>query len=109
MCFIRFFGHENIGLDTKVIIPCKLELDILSKLDFRCDNFEKWPKPILSPNFCSGNIVNITHRSPLIKIVPLVESSEGGGGGTRTNSGPWTIINQDVNKKKIDEAEWRPF
>ena len=47
----------------------ELELEILSKLDFRSDNFEKWPKP----QFFSGNIVNIIHKSPLIKMVPLME------------------------------------
>ena len=64
------------GVDTKIMILCDLDLEILSKLDFRCDNFEKWPKPISRPNFFSGNIVNTIHKSPL--MVPLLESSGGG-------------------------------
>ena len=47
----------------------------------------------------SGNIVNITPRSPLIKMVPLVESS-GGARGPILAHGllPVSIINQDKNK-----------
>ena len=48
--YIRFFDHENMGVDTNIMILCKLELDMLSKLDFRCGNFEKWPKPLARPN-----------------------------------------------------------
>ena len=83
------------------MIPCKLELEILSKLDFRCGNFEKWPKLISRPNFFSGNIVNIIHRSPLINMVPLMESSEGARGPILAHRLPVSIINQDVNKNKI--------
>ena len=48
--------------------------------------FEKWPKPYLF-----GNLAYIIPRSPLNKMVPLLESSEGGRGGgcTVTNSRPW--------------------
>ena len=35
--FFRFFDPENIGVDTKLMILCQLELDILSKLDFHGD------------------------------------------------------------------------
>ena len=58
------------------MILCKLELDIFSKLDFRCGNFEKWPEP----KFFSGNIVNTIHKSRLIKMVPLIKSSGGARG-----------------------------
>ena len=57
VCFIRFFDHENIDLDTKIMIPCKLELEIFSKSDFRCSQ-----NPYRAPIFFSGNIVNIIHR-----------------------------------------------
>ena len=32
--FIRFFYHENIGVDTKNMILCHVEIQILLKLDF---------------------------------------------------------------------------
>ena len=73
-----FFDPENIGIDTKIKILCQLELEILSKLDFHGGYFEKYPKPILRPNFFSGNIANAIPRSPLNKMVPLMESSGGG-------------------------------
>ena len=81
--------------------PCKLELGILSKLDFCCGNFEKWPKPISRHNIFSDNIVNIIHRSPLINIVPLMESSAGARGPILAHGLYVSIINQDVNKNKI--------
>ena len=63
------------------MILCKLKLEILSKLDFCCGmQFEKMAETHIAPQFFSGNIVNITHRSPLIKMVPLVESSGGARG-----------------------------
>ena len=99
--FIRFFDHEGIGVDTKIMILCKLELKILSKLDFRCGNFVKWPKPLSRPNFFSGNIVNIIHRSPLIKMVSLMESSGGTRGPILAHGLLVAIINQDVNKNTI--------
>ena len=63
--------------------------------------FEKRPEPI-APQFFSGNIVNIIHRSPEIKLVPLVESS-GGAQGPILAHGllPVGIINRDRNKNKL--------
>ena len=54
----------------------------------------------IGPKFFSGNIVNITNRSPLIKMVPLVESS-GDARGPILAHGllPVSITNQD--KKKL--------
>ena len=48
--------------------------------------------------FFSGNIVNIIHRSPLIKMVLLVESSGGARGPILAHGLPVSIINQDKNK-----------
>ena len=55
----------------------------------------------IARQFFSGNIVNIIH-SPLIKMVPLVESS-GGARGPILAHGllPVSSITQDVNKYKI--------
>ena len=77
------------------MILCDLELEILSKLDFHCSNFEKWPKPISRPQFFSGNIVNTIHKSPLIKMVPLLESSGGARGPILAHGLPVSIINQE--------------
>ena len=83
------------------MILCQLELDILSKLDFYGGNFEKWPKPHMT-HIISGNIANIIPRSPLNKMVPLMEGSVcvcvGGGGMscTETNFGPQTIVLFDM-------------
>ena len=89
------------GVDTKIMILCKLELGILSKLDFRCGNFEKWPKLLSRPNSFSGNIVDNIHRSPLIKMVPLMESSGDARRPILAHGQPVSFITQDVNKKKI--------
>ena len=32
--FIRYFDPEKIGVDTKIMILCQLEVEILPKLDF---------------------------------------------------------------------------
>ena len=55
----------------------------------------------IAPQFFSGNIVNIIQSSPLIKMVPLVESSGGAWGPILAHGLPVSIINQDVNKNKI--------
>ena len=64
----------------------------------------------IAPQFFPGNIVNTIHKSPLIKMVPLLESS---GGCTRTNSGPWaTCVNYKIRMWmtiKFDKTERRPF
>ena len=83
------------------MILCKFEQEILSKLDFRCSNFEKWPKPLSRTNFVSGNIVNIIPRGPMIKMVPLMESSGGAREPISAHRLHVAIINQDVNKNKI--------
>ena len=54
----------------------------------------------IAPYF-SGNIVNTIHKSPLIKMVPLLESSGGSRGPILAHWLPVSIINQDVNKNKI--------
>ena len=80
------------------MILCKLELDKFSELDFRCGNFVKWPKPLSRPNFFSGNIVNIIHRSPLIKWYHSWRVVARGTRGPILAHGlPVSIINQDVN------------
>ena len=33
--FIQFFYLENIGVDTKSMLLCQLEVEILPKLDFQ--------------------------------------------------------------------------
>ena len=64
----------------------------------------------ITPEFFSGNIGNIIHRSPLIKMVPIVESSGGTQGPILAHGLLLVkIINQDRNTNKLDEAEWRPF
>ena len=55
----------------------------------------------IAPHFFSGNIVNIIHRSPLVNMVQLRESSEGAPGPILAHGLPVPIINQDVNKNKI--------
>ena len=56
----------------------------------------------IAPQFFSGNIVNTIHKSPLIKMVPLLESSGGGARGPIPARGlPVSIINQDVNNNTI--------
>ena len=72
----------------------------MSKLDFRCGMlFKKWLKSISRPNFFSGNIVNIIHRSPLINMVPLMESSGDAQGPILVHGLlPVSIINQDKDK-----------
>ena len=75
---MQFFDPENTGVDTKIKILCQLELEILCKLHFHGGHFEKCPKPILRPNFFSGNIANAIPRSPLNRMVTLMESSGGG-------------------------------
>ena len=57
--FYSIFDPENIGVDTKILILCQLELEILSKLDIHGGHFEKWSRPVFHPNFFSGNIANI--------------------------------------------------
>ena len=52
--FIRFFDFENIGVDTKIMILCQLELEILSKLDFHGGHFEKWPNPYFVARVVGG-------------------------------------------------------
>ena len=64
--------------------------------------------PYRASIFFSGNIVNIIHRSPLIKMVQLMQSSGGARGPILAHGLPVSIINQDVNKK-FDEVEWRPY
>ena len=66
--YYPFFDLENIGVDTKIMILCQLELEILFKLDFNGGPFEKWPKSILRPNFCSGNITHIIPRSSHFRV-----------------------------------------
>ena len=72
--------------------------------------FWKMAETDIAPQFFSGNIVNIIHGSPLIKMAPLVESS-GGAWGPILAHGllPVSIINQDEIKINFHEAEWRPF
>ena len=55
----------------------------------------------IAPQFFSGNIVNIIHRSPLINMVPLMKSSEGARGPVLAHGLPVSIINRNVNKNKI--------
>ena len=54
-CLYKWFHSilwpKKHGVDTKNMILCKLELETLSTLDFRCGNFEKWPKPTSRPIF----------------------------------------------------------
>ena len=83
------------------MILCKLELDILAKLDFRCGMQVRIKIRISCPNFVSGNVVNIIHRSPLIKMVPIVESSGARGPILAHGLLPVSIINQDKNKNKL--------
>ena len=37
--FFRFFDPGTIGIYTKIVILCQLELEILSKLDFHGGHF----------------------------------------------------------------------
>ena len=66
--YYSFVDLENIGVDTKILILCQLELEILFKLDFNGGPFEKWPKAILRPNFFSGNITHIIPRSSHFRV-----------------------------------------
>ena len=52
--FIRFFDPENIGVDTKIMILCQLELEILSKLDFHDGHFENGRNPYFVPRVVRG-------------------------------------------------------
>ena len=56
---------------------------------------------LIAPHFFSGYIVNIIHRSPLIKMVPLMESSGGARELFLAHGLLMSIINQDVNKNII--------
>ena len=47
---------------------------------FHGGHLKKLLKPIFRSNFYSGTIANIIPMSPLNKMVPLLESSGGGGG-----------------------------
>ena len=88
------------------MILCKLELDILSKLDFRCGNFEKWHKAISRPIF---SLV-----TSLISFTWVPWSKWWWGrGGTRgpilAYGLPVPIINLDVKKKKLMKQNGRHF
>ena len=49
--FIRFLDPQNIGVETKIMILCQLEVEIEHKLDFHGGHFEIWPKLISRPKF----------------------------------------------------------
>ena len=88
------------------MILCKLELEILLKLDFPCGmQFLK----MAVPQFFSGNIVNIIHRSLLSKMAPLVESSGGARGPILAHGHLCQFYIKIKIKIKFYEAEWRPF
>ena len=58
--------------------------------------FRKMVETHIMPQFFSGNIVNIIHRIPLIKVVPLVESSGGARGPILAHGlRPVAIINKN--------------
>ena len=76
-------GFEDKHPCFKLMILYLLEVEIGPKLYFHGGHFEKWPKPISRPNCFSDNIANtvIIPRRALNKMVPLMEGSDGGGGG----------------------------
>ena len=55
----------------------------------------------IAPQFFSGDIVNLIHRSNLIKMVQLVGSSGGARRPILAHGLPVLIINQDTNKNKL--------
>ena len=51
IAFIGLLDHENIGVDTKIIILGGLEVEILAVIDFIGGHLGKWRKVIVRPNF----------------------------------------------------------
>ena len=91
MC--RHQNYDSMTIRTRDIVQIRFSL--------RQAILKNGQNPYHVP-FFSGNIVNIIHRSPLIKMVPLVESS-GAARGPILAHGllPVAIINQDEHKNKL--------
>ena len=95
--FIQFFYLENIGVDTKIMILCQLEVEILLKLDFQGGHLKQWTKLILRPKEIPRNIANNIPRKPLIKMV----RDWGAWWPILAHGLPVSIINEDMNKNRI--------
>ena len=70
-----------MGIETKIKSLGVPQTKILEFSFSTGGHFEKWPKRAVSPRFFFGNIANIIPRSPLKKMIPLMEDHGWGGGG----------------------------
>ena len=87
MCLIWFLDQENIGLDPQIMTLHEVISEILKISDFEAAILKKWLKLVVSNSFFSGNITDMIPKSPLNKMVPLIEDHLGGGGmGTPVSS-----------------------